>query len=218
MAAGLLPPLPATRTPAKLPLPEASLRPSPSHSQHPNQLNAQKQTGRASTYREKRRLPGSSQATAPTCCCCCGGILRWPWPARVPAPPSSAAANFSGSCCLKSSCPLCLVGAEPAKAAGKVTQEETYVLGGRSPPLNSFGAALLQDHEEPPLLHSLEAQTCCPSHPGPQLRHGRWPLCQRMEEKPCRRQRCCPRVPSRSRSTSSLRKTAAVMVSCPVPG
>ena len=45
------PPLPATRTPVKLPLREVSLHPSPSRSQHPNQLNAQKQTARASTYR-----------------------------------------------------------------------------------------------------------------------------------------------------------------------
>lgn len=152
--------------------------------------------------------------TAPTCC-----ILRWLWPARVPAQPSSAAANFLGGCCLKSSCPLCLVGAEPAKAAGKVTQEETYVLGGRSPPLNSFGAASLQDHEEPHHFRRLRAQTCRPSCPGPQLRCGRWSLCSEDGGKTLQ-EAAVPslEVSSRPGSTSSLHRTAAVMVGCPAPG
>lgn len=47
---------PCARTTAR-----SSSHPSPRHSQHPNQLNAQKQTGRAPTYRDSRRLPGSSQ-------------------------------------------------------------------------------------------------------------------------------------------------------------
>lgn len=45
---------------------------------------------------------------------------------------------------MKTSCRLCLVGAEPARAAGKVTQEDADVQGGRSPSRNPFGAAALQ--------------------------------------------------------------------------
>lgn len=65
-----------------------------------------------------------------------------------PAQPSSTAANFQGSGCLKTACRLCSVGAEPARAAGKVTQADTDVQEGRSPPRNPFGAAALQGRPE----------------------------------------------------------------------
>lgn len=114
---------------------------------------------------------------------------------QVPAQPSSTAANFQGSGCLKSSCRLCLVGAEPARAAGKVTQEDTDVQEGRSSLRNPFGAAALQGRREP---RHLRAQTSV-SRPGTQPRRG-WSHpwrgwshpCRRMEEKPHKRQRCRP--------------------------
>lgn len=62
---------------------------------------------------------------------------------QMPAGPGSPTANFQGGGCLKTCGRLCLVGAEPARAAGKVTQEDTDVPGGWSPSRNPFGAAAL---------------------------------------------------------------------------
>lgn len=108
---------------------------------------------------------------------------------QVPAQPGSPAANFLGGGCLKSSCRLCLAGAEPARAAGKVTQEETAVQGGRSPSRNPFGAAALQGCGGPRHLRALTR----PSRPVPEHCPGSgWSHpCQR-REKLHKRQRCRP--------------------------
>lgn len=162
----------------------SSSHPSPRHSQRPNQLNARKQNGQNTHVQGLPTAAGvlSGEGT--------NLLPRSPvaGTSQVPAQPSSTAANFQGSGCLKSSCRLCLVGAEPARAAGKVTQEDTDVQEGRSPLRNPFGAAALQGRREP---RHLRAQTSV-SRPGTQPRRGWSHPCRRMEEKPHNRQRCRP--------------------------